>query len=220
MLYEAIWKACAKYHRSCYGPRYDDALKKQRNWAQQNCPTEQEVECLVSFVNSWSTRMKKDIPAIRCALNEILPDLNQLRRKSVLDVDLCDQSTSELICRSFNRLARFGSRKSPTGASKMIHIVYPKLFVMWDGAIRGGYGFGGKYEGEQYTDFLRRMQRLANYAINQVEKECGVSREDAIESLRCDGHTIAKALDEYNYVKFTLNDDSVWQTEYESCSSP
>ena len=86
---------------------------------------------------------------------------------------------------------------------------------MWDGAIRGGYGFGGKYEGVQYVDFLRRMQRLANYAISQIEKECGVSREYAIESLKCDGHTLAKALDEYNYVKFTLNDDSVWKKEYE-----
>ena len=38
--------------------------------------------------------------------------------------------------------------------------------------------------------------------------------------LKCDGHTLAKALDEYNYVKFTLNDDSVWKAEYESCNSP
>ena len=215
MFYEAIWKGCKRFHDGNHGPRYDDALKKQRNWAQQDCPTEQEVECLVSFVNSWSTRMKKDIPAIRCALNEILPELNQLRHKSVLDVDLCDQRTSDLIYGSFKRLANFGSGNQVTAASKMLHIINPKLFVMWDRAIISGYG---GYKCIKYTDFLRRMQRLANYAINQVEKECGVSREDAIESLRCDGHTLAKALDEYNYVKFTLNDDSVWQAEYQPCN--
>ena len=86
MLYEAIREACAKYHRSCYGPRYDDALKKQRNWAQQDCPTEQEVECLVSFVNSWSTRMKKDIPAIGSVLKEILPKLDQLPSKPTFPI--------------------------------------------------------------------------------------------------------------------------------------
>ena len=93
----------------------------------------------------------------------------------------------------------------------MLHIIYPELFLMWDGAIRCGYG-GHKWL--WYTDFLRKMQRLANYTISQVEKECSVSRECAIESLKCDGHTLAKALDEYNYVKFTLNDDAVWKTEY------
>ena len=163
--------------------------------------------------------MKKDIPAIGSVLKEILPKLDQLPSKTILEVNLRDQNTSKLICRSFNRLARFGPRKSPTGASKMLHIVYPRLFVMWDEAIRGGYGCS-KGEGDQYVDFLRRMQRLANYAICQIENECGVSRGEVIARLKCDGHTIAKALDEYNYVKFTLNDGSVRQTEYESCSSP
>ena len=101
----------------------------------------------------------------------------------------------------------------------MIHIVYPRLFVMWDGAIRGGYGCN-KGEGEQYVDFLRRTQRLANYAICQIEKECGIPREEAIKLLKCERHTLAKTLDEYNFMKFTRNCDSVWQTEYESCSSP
>ena len=101
----------------------------------------------------------------------------------------------------------------------MLHIVYPRLFVMWDEAIRGGYGCS-KGEGDQYVDFLRRMQRLANYAICQIEKECDVSREDAIESLKCEGHTLAKTLDEYNFMKYTKNCDAVWRAEYEPCNSP
>ena len=70
------------------------------------------------------------------------------------------------------------------------------------------------------ADFLRRMQRLANYAICQIEKECDVSREDAIESLKCEGHTLAKTLDEYNFMKYTKNCDAVWRAEYEPCNSP
>ena len=216
MLYQAIRLACGKYHDVYCEPRYEVALKRRHNWTRQDCPTEQEVESLVDFVNSWNTRMKKDIPAIRCALNEILPDLNQISSKTILEVDLYDKSTSDLICSSFKRLADFGYGNKATGASKMLHVIYPELFLMWDGAIRCGYG-GHKWI--WYTDFLRRMQRLANYAICQIEKECGVSRGEAIARLKCDGHTIAKALDEYNYVKFTLNDDAVWQAEYQPCNS-
>ena len=218
MLYRAIRKACEKYHDCDYGPGYDDALGERCKWIQNDRPAEPEVETLVDFVNSWSTRMKKDIPAIRSALNEILPELNTLHCKTILDVDLCDQSTSELICRSFKRLANFGHGNKATGASKMLHIIYPKLFLMWDASIVRGYG--GHFKPLLYTDFLRRMQRLANYAISQIEKECDVCRDEAIARLKCDGHTLAKALDEYNYVKFTMNDDAVWKAEYESCSSP
>ena len=101
----------------------------------------------------------------------------------------------------------------------MLHIVNPELFVMWDEAIRGGYGCS-KGEGDQYVDFLRRMQRLANYVISQIEIECGVSRGEATAWLKCERHTLAKTLDEYNFMKFTRNCDSVWQAEYESCNSP
>ena len=93
-------------------------------------------------------------------------------------------------------------------------MINPKLFLMWDASIVRGYG--GHFNFLQYADFLQRMQRLANFAINQ--KECIVSRKDAIESLKCEGHTLAKTLDEYNYMKFTRNYDAVWQAEYESCN--
>ena len=156
--------------------------------------------------------MKKDIPAIRCALQKILPEMSKLRGKTILDVDLCDRNTSELICRSFKRLANFGSSNEATGASKMLHIIYPDLFLMWDRAIRSGYG---GYDWIWYTDFLRRMQRLANLAVEQAMNERCCSRDQAIKLLTCGEHTLAKTLDEYNYVKFTLNDDSVWKKEYE-----
>ncbi len=155
-------------------------------------------------------------------MGEVWEGLRQLESQTIADVNLCDEAKVNIIGCTFDKVAKShnGKRNEATGASKILHMIYPELFVMWDGAIRDGYGFGGEYEGVQYEDFLRRMQRVANYAINQVEEECDVSREDAIESLKCDGHTLAKALDEYNYVKFTLNDEAVWQAEYEPCKSP
>ena len=163
-------------------------------------------------------------------LKKVLPKLNKLRGKTILDVCLDEkidgESIADVICSSFKKIANCGPpskrngrpNNEVTATSKILHIINPELFVMWDRAIISGYG--GYNRRLFYTDFLRRMQKLANYAISQIEKECCVSREDAIESLKCDGHSLAKALDEYNFMKFTKNCDAVWQAEYESCKSP
>ena len=143
-----------------------------------------------------------------------------------MDEKIDGEIISDAICSSFKKIANCGPpskrngrpNNEVTAASKILHIINPELFVMWDRAIISGYG--GYNRRLFYTDFLRRMQKLANYAIHQFEKECGVCRDVAIERLQCDGHTLAKTLDEYNYVKFTLNDDAVWQAEYKSCKSP
>ena len=143
-----------------------------------------------------------------------------------LDEKKDGESIADVICSSFKKIANCGPpskrngrpNNEVTATSKILHIINPELFVMWDRAIISGYG--GYNRRLFYTDFLRRMQKLANYAINQIGKDCDVSRDKAIARLRCDGHTLAKTLDEYNYVKFTLNDDAVWKAEYKSCKSP
>ena len=166
--------------------------------------------------------MQATTAELHCTLEEIWGNLQQLESEKLLEVNLCDEETRGLIRCCFDRVAKSNAKKrnEATGASKILHIINPELFVMWDGAIRGGYGFSRKYGGKQYVSFLRRMQMLANYAIEQVKRECDVSREEAITELKCEGHTLAKALDEYNFVKFTMNVDAVWQAEYKSCNSP
>ena len=60
------------------------------------------------------------------------------------------------------------------------------------------------------------MQMLAKFAIKQVrEKKPHFSDERAIEWLTRGEYSLAKTLDEYNYMKFTRNCSNVWQKEYE-----
>ena len=239
MLYQAI-RAGSEQYRSdpnlnCSNKAYRKLLccdMDHSKWRDPPTLDKDEVGKVRDFVaRTWKTRnMQAKSEHLLPALKKVLPKLNKLRGKTILDVCLDEsidgKSIADVICSSFKRIANCGPPSKRNGrpndevtaASKILHIANPELFVMWDRAIIRGYG--GYNRRLFYTDFLRRMQRLANYAICQIEKECDVSREDAIESLKCEGHTLAKALDEYNYVKFTLNDDSVWQTEYESCSSP
>ncbi len=45
-----------------------------------------------------------------------------------------------------------------TGVSKIMHFKLPKLFVMWDTAIRGHYHVPAACSAEDYLDFLRLMR--------------------------------------------------------------
>lgn len=224
MLYEAIREACGKY-RCCYGNDYDtalscycDAFAKRRNGPNPCKPSYEEAWILLSFANGWNARMTANFLDVHRALCEIEPDLEKLRAKALLDVCL-DDKTLKLIGRIFEKLATCKSkeRNEATGASKMLHIINPKLFVMWDGAIRSGYICKlEKKDWIWYTEFLQEMQRLAKQAVCEVmEQDESHSRETAIASLTGCKRTLAKAMDEYNFLKYTKEVGSVWKAEYE-----
>lgn len=72
-----------------------------------------------------------------------------------------------------------------TGAPKLMHLKLPKVFVMWDRYIRNEYGYK-KGDANDYIAFLKQMQ-----------KEFGHMKAPT-------GRTLAKAIDEHNYKKFTM----------------
>lgn len=72
-----------------------------------------------------------------------------------------------------------------TGASKVMHIKIPKVFVMWDDNIRKHYGFGTG-DADDYFNFLKKMQNIfKDYEIPSGER------------------TFAKYIDEHNYKTIT-----------------
>ena len=236
MLYEAIRLGCQTYHEYQFG--YDHAYvdylqdKDQTKWDHPERLDIPEIEKLRVFLNEkWRARMQmkdkdRDLkPDLKDALQNVLPHLNVLRGVTILSADFDDKKTYMLMTSAFDTVASYGPRKyESTATSKILHTINPELFVMWDTAIRGGYGLcednantstHWKREGKGYVRyFLPRMQRLASLAIRQAK---AVSN-DPIESLKSPHctHSVAKILDEYNYVKFTVNDDSVWKKEYKS----
>lgn len=233
MLYQAIHEACGKYHPvngwdyDCALKAYREALKNRHKSAEPDNPSYEEAAILLSFANGWSSRMQRKADDVRRALDEIQPNLDTLKDETLLDVCL-DKEKRELICSSFKTLAYCNAkrRNESTGASKMLHIINPKLFVMWDGAIRSGYICKLKRGLEKenwiwYTEFLQEMQNLAKQAIREaMEQEKKHSHDQAIELLTGCRHTLAKALDEYNFMKYTKEFGSVWKAEYEPCNSP
>ena len=219
MLYQAIRLGSEIYHDypGTYVTSYDSALERRWDWDRPEMPNEDEVNELRRFVNSWSSRMQASASDIQGVLHEVLPSLHDVQGKTILDACFklegkCAGVERVLGAFSFTRLARCGPKEAWTGASKIMHVINPDLFIMWDKAIRGGYGYA---DTRDYGEFLLRMQRLAEYAISQIMDVESRSRDSAVESLTTCGHSLAKVLDEYNYVKFTENDDRVWEREYQ-----
>ena len=66
-----------------------------------------------------------------------------------------------------------------------MHLTIPEVFIMWDAYIRKAYGFK-KGDSEDYFNFLKKMQ----VEFKDIKKD--------------KDRTLAKCIDEYNYVKFTL----------------
>jgi len=72
-----------------------------------------------------------------------------------------------------------------TGSSKVMHILKPELLVMWDTYIRDAYEFSNS--AEDFLKFQKKMQtKISELIWNNPNK------------------TLAKAIDEYNYVNISL----------------
>jgi len=71
-----------------------------------------------------------------------------------------------------------------TGAPKIMHLMAPRVFVMWDAYIRNYYGFK-KGDADDYLAFLKLMQKQFPNVQTSL------------------GRTITKLIDEHNYITIT-----------------
>lgn len=79
--------------------------------------------------------------------------------------------------------ADFKALIGQTGASKIIHFKHPPLFVMWDTAIRKKYKIPNTASSDDYIKFMKLMQK----EFGHIQWNTGYK-------------TLAKAIDEYNFV--------------------
>ena len=209
MLYEEIRLGCEAYHSSDKGKSYDRFYRsylRRKDQGKWKCPETldyDEVDKAIYFVNQWGSRVgrgRRNVECVLSALRGSVPNLNSPRDHTLLEVPLDDRNVSELITESFHHIASSFNRYESTATSKILHAaVNPNLFVMWDDPIRDDYGSG--YTGTAYVKFLARMQYHAQEAVKQVMTEKGLSCNNAIKFLTPCGNTLAKVIDEYNFVR-------------------
>lgn len=97
-----------------------------------------------------------------------------------------------------------------TAISKILHLLNPELFVVWDDKIRTKYDVRGSANG--YVEFLKKMQKEINEALLEEAKNKGCSRDEVARRI-CEElpskklgrefvrkKSLAKLIDEYNWI--------------------
>jgi len=118
-----------------------------------------------------------------------------------------DAGDSEAVAIIFDVVANCHGFRTTAGA-KILGVVNPSLFVMWDDSIALRYLSGGShiFDGQGDALFLRRMEKVAHLCLIDFNLKSGHHDLAAFLSERLEVSpplTLAKYLDEYNWITIT-----------------
>ena len=197
-------------------------LEKIRNDPAGVSPDEIQKD-LIYFLNQWRTRISHETAnEIRAQIIKIHPFLAALSQVSVENVDLGKSvivnSTSitvfDVVKECYNGLDAVHGI-GPTATSKILHVLQPRLFMMWDALIldcchKKHSGVDGS--GKGYATYLQIMQPVSaqvaqDFAMSDLNPSTHLGETPAAYlSARLEydpPKTMAKYLDEYNWVTVT-----------------
>ena len=222
MLYKRIRLGCELYHNppaeednrraKRYDKAYSDFLRYRHEasskWDRPELLGLEDASSLRRFLDeflasSWHNIGKTNARVLLKAMQDVIPNLRSLQNMTLLNVDFSDVDVANAIKESFLTLERSGpdGKSYPVAASKILHAINPKVFVMWDNDIIEDHSMPHAGAWPYTHHFLPSMKRLANSAITELEERGGLSCVDAIRCLTPCSNSLAKVLDEYNYVR-------------------
>jgi len=146
-------------------------------------------EACVFMLSTWNFASFRyairgfDFKSFDKTIKKLLPCFKIFLKFNIENINLTEHEAD--IKKIFNILYEIKGIQS-TGAPKLMHLFAPEVFVMWDGYIRKFYGFK-KGDDTDYLNFLVKMQKDFSKIKFHSKKI-----------------TLAKAIDQYNYVKITL----------------
>ncbi len=188
---------------------YDTYLKKRcKNiWMSSGDLPIEEGLFLFGFIQSWDPYFQGDLFKFIKTYKEIFPLIRKFERENIINITFdCEvKSTMQML---FDKIARSsrGGRFESTDTSKILHAILPEMFVMWDDKIRKGIFGEDKRDGKSYaSEFLPKMQSAIKDVLDSYISEKGGTIEFACYQISrmLDGYTLAKLIDEYNYVRYT-----------------
>jgi len=186
---------------------------------------------VVNFLHEWGGRhIRGDVEVAGVLLNGLCTLQNKfqsLRNDTLVTVNL--DRRGKLIQDIFNRLRLMywenrGAFRSvtvhlgKTFASKLVHVVNPSLFVMWDDGIASCLCKRKMIESPwDYVGFLKLMQEEAKSVVSDFQAFAG-SDDPALFLSRKFKYSITKPLtkflDEYNWVRSQRNLDKCTPSEW------
>jgi len=216
------YKDLLKKHEKFYGwearAGYYDVYMKEKNWEEWDNPSQlsdKEVKKLFEFIVKWDSHFgqeRNQVVQFKQAYQKVFPLFKQLKREKIYKISYEKKieypdgnllRLQEAVSIIFNTIANCFHRYESTDTSKIIHTINPEFFVMWDRGIRSSFLGNEEGKGEDYAHrFIPRMYEEIREGIESFTRENHCSEEEAVKriSLLADNKSLAKLLDEYNYV--------------------
>lgn len=191
--------------------RYKHAYSKARAAFREKSISdldEESVGKLRWFANQWRNRTPPGIlPELFAVLVGETQRLSLLRDIALETPDLEESALAEVqvIFNSLCNVQGFG----PTGASKFLGILLPKLCVMWDNSIQQAYGERWRNV-PRYSHFLQKVRRLALVVVEDAKQNHGVDDPSAYISWKLDispPFTLATFINHYLWLTITRKED-------------
>jgi hypothetical protein len=151
---------------------------------------------LLTWNNAFYRYGSIDFDALEFSLKESWSLLEYFKPKHIFELSKYDE---EKIRQTFDSLlvalsissGKNQGRKSPVSVAKVLHILAPRFFPLWDDKISKAYDCGYSAQPSiKYIEFSYRMKLLA---------------ESVKEYIEPGPRTLLKLIDEFNYSKYTKN---------------
>jgi hypothetical protein len=211
-----------------YDTSYEEIMNnKEFIKALRTSPSLHEMQKIIEFLNRWRCRIKSGTGSEKALLSVILENLSLLsflRKYTIRDINFdkvvyetnFNLKIKDLITLIYMKFRDVNFKFGSTATAKILHILVPELFVMWDNAIFNYYqGVDDRVSdsGPGYVCFLILMKQLAisinnNYQSAKIDHSVkNISPASYLSTMiDCDPpKTLAKFLDEYNWVTITNN---------------
>jgi hypothetical protein len=166
---------------------------------------------LIGYVNQWGCRIPRHKSEyIAAAVGNAARYLEPMAASS-LEFDDLRCSTLDVVERAFDCLTE-ANGVGPTGASAILTVLNPQLFVSWGEGTRTAYFPQDRPNGATYSQFLTVMRMAALSIVADSRSQHSIDDPAGVLSAQLGidpPFSLAKFVDEYNWV--TLERDMVFQ---------
>lgn len=137
-------------------------------------------------------------------LRKLEKEFAKLRGKRFLNIKFNDENVSSAIKNIYRKIDLIPQLGGRTCEPKILHLLNPEIFVMWDEAIEKNYKRKNsriRDSPEGYLEFLKEAQKELREALEDHQKETGKGLDEIEEEIqhKYKNKTLARIIDEYNW---------------------
>lgn len=190
-----------KYYRAIYDPEYPHPLVKRLYRYEDQTP---DIRPLRRFLNQWKCRLPGESDTL---VAEAMMELGSYREglfDSAIEAESLDDAIFDATELAFDRLTSI-RHIGPTTASKILGVLYPRFFIIWDTDIRKVYFDRSQCKGHEFAIFMREMRSSAVSIIADARKHEIENPAKAIsnEIEQTPPFTLAKFINDYVWLTIT-----------------